>query len=126
MVDYDIDLDHDILMNSTSILAEKSRRSDRVIREPIGIKLHGRNLNREQGGRDLAEKIVEASHPVREGEEEEVPLQGQTTYFLLYPGPRWTNRGTSIFPSAGTLSGAVVFPILSLNFAAVGRNIQAP
>jgi hypothetical protein len=49
MVEHSVDLEHGILLNNAGILAQKSRSSDRVIKEAIGIDLQPRNLKRGTG-----------------------------------------------------------------------------
>jgi hypothetical protein len=49
VADHNIDLDHHMLLNNTSILAKKSRCRIQLITEVIEIKQYPTNMNREYG-----------------------------------------------------------------------------
>jgi hypothetical protein len=63
---------------------------------------------------------MEASQPLPEGKED-IPLQGQTSYFLLNDTSLNTRRLFPNFPSTGDLISAIIFPFSGSNLPSVRK-----
>jgi hypothetical protein len=79
-----------ILLNSTSILVEKSRHRSRLVREVINIELDANDMNMEaRFSLSRSSKL----HSLTPSRKEDVPLHGQMSEFLL--------NNASLAPEAG-------------------------